>query len=147
MTLHRVKPPASNLAEVVFTESTRGIKRLVVPYHFWDRTTECAILIPHGFEWDGASVPRLIWPVIPPFSLSIVFGLIHDFQYRFAGVCPEYTVQPYRTFTREESDEGGYQIMKQEGVRRWRRNGAMWAIRRWGASSWGNKPPKLTLDG
>ena len=44
------------------------------------------IFVPRGFIFDGASVPKLFWPVLSPTGILLVGGLVHDFAYRFAGI-------------------------------------------------------------
>ena len=41
------------------------------------------IVIPEGFVFDGASVPRPFWFIMPPTGLLLIPGLIHDFAYRY----------------------------------------------------------------
>ena len=41
------------------------------------------IVIPEGFVFDGASVPRLLWGLLSPTGLLLIGGLVHDFGYRF----------------------------------------------------------------
>ena len=41
------------------------------------------IVIPKGFEFDGASIPRPLWAMLSPTGLLLIPGLIHDFGYRF----------------------------------------------------------------
>lgn len=50
---------------------------LFVPH--LDRT----LLIPKGFIFDGASVPRLLWPIINPTGVLLIGSLVHDFGYRY----------------------------------------------------------------
>lgn len=40
---------------------------------------ECTI--PVGFEWDGASVPRAFWFIMPKFGENSVAFLMHDYLY------------------------------------------------------------------
>jgi hypothetical protein len=40
------------------------------------------IIIPKGFEFDGASIPRPLWGILSPVGLLLIPGLIHDFGYR-----------------------------------------------------------------
>ncbi len=44
---------------------------------------EPVIVIPKGFIFDGASIPRLLWGVLSPTGLLLIPGLIHDFAYRY----------------------------------------------------------------
>ena len=41
------------------------------------------IIIPKGFVFDGASIPRLLWGLLSPTGLLLIPGLIHDFGYRY----------------------------------------------------------------
>ena len=39
-----------------------------------------------GFEFDGASVPKILWALLSPVGLLLVPGLIHDYGYRYNGI-------------------------------------------------------------
>ena len=41
------------------------------------------ILIPKGFEFDGASIPRPLWMFLSPVGLCLIQGLIHDYGYYY----------------------------------------------------------------
>ena len=41
------------------------------------------ILIPTGFTFDGASIPRLLWMFLSPTGLLFIPGLIHDYAYKY----------------------------------------------------------------
>ncbi len=41
------------------------------------------IVIPKGFVFDGASIPRPLWAILSPTGLLLIPGLIHDFGYKF----------------------------------------------------------------
>lgn len=41
------------------------------------------VLIPKGFVFDGASIPRPLWALLSPTGLLLIPGLIHDFGYRY----------------------------------------------------------------
>lgn len=40
-------------------------------------------VIPHGFVFDGASIPRMFWWFLSPTGIMLIPGLIHDFTYRY----------------------------------------------------------------
>ncbi len=42
-----------------------------------------SILIPQGFKFDGASIPRPLWGLLSPVGLLLIPGLIHDYAYKF----------------------------------------------------------------
>jgi hypothetical protein len=35
-----------------------------------------------GFQFDGASIPRVLWAFLNPIGLLLIPGLIHDYGYR-----------------------------------------------------------------
>ena len=40
------------------------------------------IIVPKGFLFDGASVPRFLWWLLSPVDLLLIPGLVHDYAYR-----------------------------------------------------------------
>lgn len=49
-------------------------------YELPDKVT---VVIPKGFIFDGASIPRPLWFLLSPTGLLLIPGLIHDFAYRY----------------------------------------------------------------
>jgi hypothetical protein len=49
-----------------------GDERLLAPFKYRD------IIVPAGFEFDGASTPRIFWNIIPPFKGTKRAACIHD---------------------------------------------------------------------
>lgn len=90
------------------------------------------------FDFDLASVPRVVWPVIGPHELGIISPLLHDWLYRCGGVAPPDFgwLTPDRTYTRGEADRLFLSTMKREGVPWLRRNVAYAAVRAFGRGSW-----------
>ena len=43
---------------------------------------EVTIIIPKGFVFDGASIPRPFWAILHPSGLLLIPALVHDFAYR-----------------------------------------------------------------
>ena len=41
------------------------------------------IIVPRGFEFDGASIPRFLWFFLSPTGLLLIPGLIHDYGYKY----------------------------------------------------------------
>ena len=40
------------------------------------------LVIPKGFEFDGASIPRPLWPLLSPTGLFLIPSLFHDYAYK-----------------------------------------------------------------
>lgn len=49
-------------------------------YELKDGTT---IILPTGFAFDGASIPRPFWGILNPIGLLLIPGLIHDYGYKY----------------------------------------------------------------
>ena len=50
------------------------------------------VVIPAGFIFDGASIPKIFWFIISPVGSLLLPGLIHDFGYRYGylwGICEQ----------------------------------------------------------
>ena len=119
--------------------SYRGrVWQLEAPYDYDDGGTR--LTVPAGFAFDLASIPRLFWPLVAPFELSIAAPLLHDFLYRYAGEPPPPGVVPPRRYTRSEADRLFREIMGAEGVAAWRRHAAWAAARAFGGRAWGRAP-------
>lgn len=41
------------------------------------------IVIPRGFHFDGASIPRPLWGILSPIGLLLIPGLVHDYGYKY----------------------------------------------------------------
>ena len=41
------------------------------------------IVIPKGFDFDGASIPRVFWAFLSPTGLLLIPGLVHDYGYKY----------------------------------------------------------------
>ena len=91
--------------------------------------------IPKDFEFDLASVPRILWPLIGSFELSLIAPLIHDYLYQTTGKGSfhygetEEGVTFQRPFTRKEADDIFLDLMLREGVPLWRARSAHRAVR------------------
>jgi hypothetical protein len=100
-----------------------------------DGPTRITIAAP--FEFDLATIPRIFWPLIAPFELSIVAPLAHDFLYLNKGDPPPPALVPPRTYTRADADALFRRLMRAEGIPAWRRVLAYAAVRVFGAPAWG----------
>lgn len=60
-----------------------GRKWMVTENWYYTLPCDTKIMIPKGFIFDGASVPRFLWPLLDPFGILLIPGLIHDFAYRY----------------------------------------------------------------
>ncbi len=56
---------------------------IVEEYSLYIPWLEKTILIPAGFIFDAASVPRIFWPLINPTGILLIGSIFHDFGYRY----------------------------------------------------------------
>ena len=73
-------------AEVTYNPEL-GAWFLVEDWALWCREGDWEVTVPAGFRFDLASIPRLLWPVVGPFELSIDAPLFHDACYQYGGFC------------------------------------------------------------
>lgn len=85
--------------------------------------------IPQGYVTDFASVPRILWPLFPPYGKHTIAAVVHDYLYdhkpHIAYKNSDGSWSP-RRITRSDADGVFRRIMKERGVgftRRW----LMWA--------------------
>lgn len=83
------------------------------------------LLIPAGFLTDGASVPRGLWNIFPPFGRYNRASLLHDYLYKTGRI-------NNAPVTRKQADDLFLDAMKALGVS-WATRWAMWAGVRAGA--------------
>lgn len=95
-----------------------------------------SITVLSGFKYDRASIPRIFWVVMDKDSLSNVPPLIHDLLYSHGGVLPPNQLSPYRKFSRKETDDIFLEIMTKCGVKKWRREAAYQAVRKFSGFAW-----------
>lgn len=104
--------------------------RLEEDYTVQDGIVE--ICVPEGFIFDLASIPRVLWSVLPPWSLSIAAPLVHDYLYWHCGDPPAGSVIPRRRYLKPEADRLFHDLMLEEGVSRSRAFVAWLAVRMFG---------------
>jgi hypothetical protein len=98
---------------------------------YYDAERNRTIIIPAGFRFDLASIPRQLWWAIGPHELSVEAALVHDWLYAHGGAPPDGPV-----YTRSEADALFSDMMALYGVARLRRMAAYRAVRLFGARHW-----------
>jgi hypothetical protein len=91
------------------------------------------LTIPEGYRFDMASVPRILWPLLPSFALGTAAPLIHDYCYARAGHIDSW---PPLVWKRAKVDALFRATMRDEGVATWKRTVAWLAVRAFGWLCW-----------
>ena len=102
-------------------------RKLVHPYEFY--LPDCVISVPDGVVWDQASVPRGLRWLVDARDLGDAATLIHDILYQHQGALPLEWIDPYRVFTRCETDAILHNYAILEGCEPWRANVALAGVR------------------
>lgn len=66
-------------------------------------------VIPEGFTFDGASVPKSLQFICNPMGILLYASIVHDFGYRYSSLLKA-NKEPSRTLTRSEVDLMFYKI-------------------------------------
>ena len=45
-------------------------------------------VIPAGFKFDGASIPKFLHPFLSPVGVLLIGGLVHDYMYKYTHCKP-----------------------------------------------------------
>ena len=83
------------------------------------------VVIPAGYETNGASVPRPFWGILSPFTEGFRAALVHDFRY----------TNDIR-LTRKETDKEFYDNLGKCGVNNIRRSLVWLAVTLFGGPRW-----------
>lgn len=104
-------------------------KEWVLNEAFIIKDDDIILLIPAGFTFDLASIPRIFWSIIGPMDLSIEAPLAHDYLYET------------RCLSRAKADYLFRELMIKEGVRKSRAWIAWAAVRLFGRFAWNKNRP------
>lgn len=121
-----------------------GLDRPIV---YQVRGTQDLITVPSGFTTDLASIPSIVWPLLPPDGPWLKAAVIHDFLYKTCGK-GAWDYQPYAftrkdctpdkpCYTRDEADRILDQAMEDRGVGSFKRGLIYTAVHLFGGHGWG----------
>ena len=102
------------------------------PLYLWTHeNTQTPITIPIGFPTDGASIPRGLWNLFPPFDSTYVeAAIVHDFLYAS------------HLLVKEEADLVFYETMVTLKTFPLTRETLYWGVRWAGGSSYASGPAR-----
>ncbi len=101
-------------------------------YHVGHESSLDVAYVPKGFITDGASIPKIFWPLIGgPLGPYAPAAVVHDFIYK------------YQLRDREEADRIFLEAMGVLGVAWWRRRSMWLAVRVAGWRPWNRYTKEL----
>lgn len=109
--------------------------KLISPFSYMNRNDD-VVTVPIGFEFDGASVPRVMWWLFPPFGRYREAAAIHDYLYVEQKIRGEF-------ISRDLADLNLLWGMEDLGVAWWKRQMIYRAVRLGGWVSYNQHTKKL----
>lgn len=86
-----------------------------------------AVIVPQGCQTDFASIPRILWPIFPPWGKYTRAAILHDYLYSSSGKCSRFL-----------ADALFRDAMRELGVPVWKRVVMYYAVRLFGHLAWYN---------
>lgn len=116
--------------------------RVTAPFDYCVGSATSAVVVdvPVGFITDFASIPRLLWNVLPPTGLYGKAAVIHDKLYQTGYWMDGFTKQ---LVTRQMADETFLEAMEVLGVGWWTRYLIFWGVTFGGGKTWDGYRGKL----
>ena len=62
-------------------------------------------VIPAGFKFDGASIPKFLASFLSPVGVLLIGGLVHDYAYKYAALKPKSKKDPLLLLNQKRADE------------------------------------------
>jgi len=113
---------------------------LIIQHDWWVRYDGWTLVVPGDMMFDGASIPRLCWPVVgPPLRAAYRPGAaVHDAAYKacLRVLTPDNKDATQRVLTKTLADEMLYDFAVWRGTPRWRAR-MMWrAVDKFAGAAW-----------
>ena len=120
-------------------------------YEWTHNDTSYRLHIPKGFEYDGASIPRVAWSIIGMGrdGLHRAAALVHDYIYHYDGKMPVGAISRKEggkwspmlfanKFSRKDADKMFCRMLRETEppVKPWKRKVVYWAVRAFGWAYW-----------
>ncbi len=105
-------------------------------YHIGTKYSKNKVVIPFGFKTDFASVPRLLWGLIPPWGRYGKATIVHDYLYQNHQDTNLTLLKRMFSSERKKADTIFKEAMQVLAVKRWKVFVMYWGVRIGGWLSW-----------
>ena len=93
-------------------------------------------VVPSGFVFDGASIPKFLHTWLSPTGVLLMVGLVHDYAYKYATLLKISKKKTMGTFTQKKADEIFRDINIEQNGFHLLNKLAYWALRIGGFVAW-----------
>lgn len=112
---------------------------LLREFHYESDLADAIIVVPVGFLYDGASVPRVFWNIVGPFGRVLRASVIHDWLYTVKRI--ELSPDNFLIVDQKLADDIYLEALYVDREPPWnitwfQRNGAYRAVRNFGGEAW-----------
>jgi len=89
--------------------------------------TNSIIEVPEGFTTDFASIPRVLWGILPPFGKYTSAAVIHDYLYKNPTLLHPKILREM-DLTRHECDAIFEELLIKSTCKKWKRIAMYWGV-------------------
>ena len=82
-----------------------GTRNWIIAEDFTYKLRGVEYVIPKGFTFDGASVPKFLASFLSPVGVLLVGGLVHDYAYKYAALKPKNDKDALLIVNQHEADK------------------------------------------
>jgi len=82
-----------------------GVRHWEIARDFEYELNGVSYVIPKGFQFDGASVPKFLATFLSPVGVLLIGGLIHDYAYKYACLKPTNKKEPILLLNQKKADQ------------------------------------------
>jgi len=82
-----------------------GVRHWEIAKDFEYTLNEEKFVIPAGFKFDGASIPKFLHPFLSPVGVLLIGGLVHDYAYKYETLLKKNKKDTLGTISQKRADE------------------------------------------
>ena len=82
-----------------------GVRHWEIAEDFHYKLNGEDFVIPAGFKFDGASIPKFLHPFLSPVGVLLIGGLVHDYGYKYATLLKKNKRDTLGTISQKRADE------------------------------------------
>jgi len=105
-------------------------------------------IIPQGFQFDGASIPKFLHTWLSPTGVLLMGGLVHDYAYKYETLLRSDQKETMGVIDQKKADEIFRDINIEQNGFHFLNNLAYWALRIGGFMAWnGHRKVNAKIEG
>ena len=82
-----------------------GVRHWEIAKDFHYKLNGEDFVIPAGFKFDGASIPKFLHPFLSPVGVLLIGGLVHDYGYKYATLLKKNKKDTLGVISQKRADE------------------------------------------